>query len=192
MAKKRFYFIILIFVGLMISVPMLAMFDSSNKTGVDAIEAAIMDEEMQLLYIGSESCPFCEQYDPVIEGLAQSENFDYLYIDLDALSSAEKNRFFGLLASIRPEDNFGVPLTLLVANGSLIDELNGYNERAALKEFLVRNDFIANGDDSAKPNEEETNIELAPVVAEIEAALASPDKEFIFVGSKTCPFCSCC
>ncbi len=187
MAAKRFYLIIFIFLALILSVPMLAMLDNEKKL-VDDFEAAISSQALNLVYLGSASCPWCTKYNPVIADLAQEENFSYIYIDVDELSSDEERKLHNLLGVIRGGDpSFGLPLTLLVADNRLVAELNGYNETDDLRAFLAKNNFIANGEGQMpKPSDELSNESIN----EVKEALASSNKEIIFIGSKTCPACA--
>ncbi len=142
MAMRRFYLVVGIFLVLILSVPVMSLLNNEEAEGIDAFEAAVNSSEKELIYIGSESCPWCEQYHPVIEELSQAEEFSYLYLEVDGLSAEENQQFQNIIFSLREDDRLGFPLTILVHDGELVAELSGYSESDELKNFLVDNNFL--------------------------------------------------
>ncbi len=187
MENKRFLIVIAIFIGVIFLVPILALF---QKDDVSAVERAINGNQTQLVYVGSSTCPWCEQFEPILAKIARDEGFSYLEIDLEKLSSAENTKLRDLLG--KRDSSFGVPHTVLVGNGQVLAELQGFNEEVDLYNFLVENNFI---DGSLREETREENEDLDggeinnALIEEINTLLNDDNRDLLVLGSSTCPWC---
>ncbi len=184
--KNRFYLVVGIFVLLVLIVPISMMFNSEASGSVEDVKELIAKEELSLVYLGSATCPWCEKYNPVISGLADKEDFDYLYIDMDTLTQSENEELRGLVVG---DSSFGVPLTLIVGYGEIIDDLKGFNEEEALYDFLENNGFFEQ-ERVAIGSDEAPQAITGNVVEAIQEVFDSKEMNLIYLGSATCPYCS--
>ncbi len=189
MEKNRFFIVVLVFVGLILVMPLMSLFQA--KGSIDDIEKAINSAEIQLVYFGSNTCPYCAQYDPVIKDLASKGSFKYIYIDIDKLTATEHTKLLQLIG--KENGSFGVPYTILVGGGRVINELRGYNDENVLNNFLVSNGFIE-GTLNKVSEEADEKIDVSQLneelIAEIENMLNSESKDLLILGSSTCPYCT--
>jgi len=199
MAKNRMTIILILFVLVVFVLP-IALALSSGKEGFEKVMAKIESEEMNLIYFGSATCPYCLQYDPVIEEFSQEEGFEYTYLDMTELNSEQHVELF---RALNKEDNpFGVPFTILVKNGQIVDELRGFNSKENLNNFLVANSFIDgqiigqeknnseinDNVDSKTDNSDSDNINKE-LLSEVEKVYAADSNGLIVFASSTCPAC---
>lgn len=184
--KNRFYLVVGIFVLLVLIVPISMMFNSEASGDVEDVKELIAKDELSLVYLGSATCPWCEKYNPVISGLSDKEDFDYLYIDMNTLTQSESDELKSLV--VEGDDGFGVPHTMIVGYGEIIDSLKGFNEEDALYDFLNKNGFFEQG--VSLETDEAPRAISGNVAEKIEEIFEGEEMSLIYLGSGTCPYCS--
>ena len=133
-------------------------------------------QENTLVYLGSSTCGYCSLLNPSLEDMAERYEFDYMYIDINEMSSSYLRDILNdlNLSSVR------TPYLAIVANGEVVDTQNGYDDYNVIFEFLQENEIIA----------EDAELNLNYIDYETyEKLLASKDKEVIVVGQTTCGYC---
>ncbi len=134
------------------------------------------DSENTLVYLGSSTCGYCSLLNPSLQDMASRYDFDYLYIDINEMSSSYVRKVLNDLGLT----SVGTPYLAIVANGKVVDKQNGYDDYNVVFEFLQDNNVIA----------EDAKLDLNYIDYETyEELLASEDKEVIVIGQTTCGYC---
>jgi len=91
-------------------------------------------DELALIVIAQESCPFCSMYKPIVDAVAEELNVKYLYIDIDQLRlpQAEVENIMGMLGA-----DGGVPFSAVVKNGKVVKNWSGFAEGDNLVAHLI-------------------------------------------------------
>lgn len=133
-------------------------------------------QENTLVYLGSSTCGYCSLLNPSLQDMADRYEFDYMYIDINEMSSSYLRKVINDLGLT----SVGTPYLAIVANGEVVDTQNGYDDYNVVFEFLQDNEIIA----------EDAELALNYIDYETyEDLLASDDKEVIVVGQTTCGYC---
>lgn len=92
--------------------------------------------------IASTTCPHCQAYKPVIEDLADKEDFILYFFESDELESADYNV---LTSTFDLEGYQGyVPYTFIVSDGKFQTDTTGGMDEAGLIDFLTKNGVLEN------------------------------------------------
>lgn len=103
---------------------------------------AIGSSDVQVIYIGHESCGFCRRFVPVLQEAQDVYGYQTIYIDIDKVTSTDVEKWTSLDEYVF--QNFGsTPLTILAKDGVYVDGLLGYVDYDTLKAFLEKNGFQA-------------------------------------------------
>lgn len=133
-------------------------------------------EENKLVYLGSSTCGYCSLLNPSLQDMSKRYEFDYLYIDINEMSSSYVRKVINELGLT----SVGTPYLAIVSNGKVVDTQNGYDDYNVVFEFLQENNVIS----------EDAELDLNYIDYETyEKLLASKDKEVIVVGQTTCGYC---
>ena len=89
----------------------------------------IEDDDSFILYIGRHTCPFCQQFIPVLQEAAINQGLDELY-HVDSID--DLNEDFVSMEGIRT-----TPTTYIVVNGEIVEELYGYQPLADMKQLII-------------------------------------------------------
>jgi len=153
--KKQMWLIILGIIGVILLAIIITNLnredDASNEIPVGeeivanfyTINVAKLEElfdssESSLIYIGTPTCPFCVEMEPIIKDVATNESINTFYLNLDEMGEADQEKFMQIndfLAS----GSWGTPLLFVVSNGTIMEPKQmGLVDEAGYRDFLQR------------------------------------------------------
>lgn len=139
-------------------------------------ETAYNGSENKLVYIGSETCGYCQLLNPSLTDMKERYDFDYIYIDAAKINSSYMSKILEKLNLT----SIGTPYLAIVSNGKIVDTQNGYADYDKTFEFLQENNIIA----------EDAKLLLNYIdYEEYDKLLKSDEKNIIVVGQSTCGYC---
>lgn len=139
-------------------------------------ETAYNGSENKLVYIGSETCGYCQLLNPSLTDMKERYDFDYIYIDAARINSSYMSKILEKLNLT----SIGTPYLAIVSNGKIVDTQNGYADYDKTFEFLQENNIIA----------EDAKLLLNYIdYEEYDKLLKSDKKNIIVVGQSTCGYC---
>lgn len=120
--------------------------------GEDSIKESINDIELYNWYsditngydvvtvIALSNCPYCKDFKPIIESIAEENNFKLYIFDIDTLSENDQDV---LKNTVKLIDYIGSsPYTFVTSNGEFVDSLFGYHDKNDTLEFLTSTGII--------------------------------------------------
>ena len=107
-----------------------------NEITLDSYLEIIKKDEKNIILVARPTCGFCEKFSPVLKKAKDDMNF----IDTDKFSKEDWQTFSSSLAYLNSEE-WGTPLVLIVQNGEVIAENNGYVELDDIKTFFKNNGY---------------------------------------------------
>ena len=116
--------IVLVFIGLFILLGLLSK-ENPAKAESEEINEWLIDtkkDEFVVTVLGQTTCSHCLNYKPVINEVQSEYNFNLKWIEIDTLSSVDRNIVENTYKLI---DFEGTPHTFITKNGKLIKELSG-------------------------------------------------------------------
>jgi predicted bacteriocin transport accessory protein len=165
------------FFALMILLSSLSL--NESKKILQNFEKAISSEQREIIYIGRDSCIFCQYLSPILRDLVNNHEIEYTYVDADKLTASQLEN---ILSDLKIDlEQFGTPYLIAVENGIVEDRLVGFNGEAKTFEFFQRNNKL---DFSVKP------IINYIKVNEFVDLLNQSETEIIVIGATNCDFCS--
>ncbi len=106
----------------------------------DQVMDAIQSEEMQIIYIGHETCNYCRLFIPVLQQAQQKFGYKTIYIDLDKVSTTDRQKISALDSFV--EEMYGyTPMIIMTKSGQYVDGFVGYIDYEQFKLFLEGNGF---------------------------------------------------
>lgn len=90
-----------------------------------------------IIFIGRETCSWCQKYKPIMKSVAEEYNITLYYIDTDKFVNDDWNRFTSSEKYLQ-EEKWGTPLTFLYSDGKLVDIIGGYVEANDVYDFLQK------------------------------------------------------
>ncbi len=111
------------------------------EVDIDNYLKLIKSKGNHIVFIGRETCSWCQKYKPVMKNVAKDNNITLYYIDTDKFEGEDWNNFTAS-ESYLTEKQWGTPLTFLYKDGKLVDTIGGYVDESAVHEFLVKNGVI--------------------------------------------------
>ena len=118
----------------------ISMFDVINASKVIDLYKS---NEIQVIYIGRETCGYCVQFLPVLQQAQKDYGYKTKYLDITTVTEdgqkaiLEKDNDEQFLAN-----SFGsTPMVILVKDGKLVDGWIGYAEYDTFANFLEENGF---------------------------------------------------
>lgn len=100
----------------------------------------IKKDEKSIILVARPTCAFCEKFSPVLKEAMDDMDLTINYVDTDKFSSEDWTTFSSSLAYLNSEE-WGTPLVLIVQNGEVIAENNGYVELSTIKSFFGANGY---------------------------------------------------
>lgn len=137
---------------------------------------------MNIIYIGRESCGYCQIFTPIINDLKEKFNLDYTYVDIDKLTH---NDFKKLLKMFGIEDkNFGTPYLVITQNGQIIGKQMGYTDELNL--FLIMQEVGIIDKNTLNPYIVSDDNET---IKKFNDVFNSDEKKLIYLGRPKCKYC---
>ena len=126
--------------------------EASART-FEEIMTYISEDSEHMIVLGQTGCSHCEHYKPVLDDARGEYNFEYLYIDIRALSYEDQKLLMNLHIFIpgkcrndgkdaQISEGFGTPLTLFIKNKTSYDCIRGYVDKNTLINKLKEISFI--------------------------------------------------
>ena len=135
----------------------------------------------QAIYIGRPTCSYCQMFEPVLQEMKESYNFDYYYINTDELTTSQIR---GVLATLGiKEDEFGTPYIVFMEDGKMVSNHVGYTDARTFFDKLKQNGY-AQGDYVAP----ETFINYVDY-NDYKEIVESKERSILIVGQTTCSYC---
>lgn len=111
-----------------------------NKVTLDEYLNLVKGTEKSIILVARPTCSYCELFTPILKQAMEDMDLTINYVDTDTFSQEDWTTFSGSLDYLQNEE-WGTPLTLIVQNGEVVAENNGYVELDAIKEFFSNNGF---------------------------------------------------
>lgn len=111
-----------------------------NKVTLDEYLNLVKGSEKSIILVARPTCSYCEMFTPILKQAMEEMNLTINYVDTDTFSQEDWTTFNESLDYLQNEE-WGTPLTLIVQNGELVAENNGYVELDTIKEFFSDNGF---------------------------------------------------
>lgn len=111
-----------------------------NELSLDEYLEVINKDEKSIILVARPTCPYCEKFSPILKEAMDDMNLTINYIDTDKFSNEDWTTFSESLAYLNSEE-WGTPLILIVQNGEVIAENNGYVDLSTIKSFFKANGY---------------------------------------------------
>lgn len=98
----------------------------------------IKSNEKNIILVARPTCGYCEKFSPILKEAADAMKLTINYVNTDEFTNEDWTAFSNSLDYLKSED-WGTPLTLIVQNGSVIADNNGYVELEEIKAFFKEN-----------------------------------------------------
>ncbi|MDD2435288.1 MAG: thioredoxin family protein [Bacilli bacterium] len=139
-------------------------------------DSKLQSSEIEMFYLGSETCSACKVYSPLLKDFKDYYNFDYFYLNADDLRDNDLDYILDKLEI----SEFSTPYTVILKDGEVLDYQKGYMLEEELFGFLQENKII--GDEAKLPI---NYIDLD----DYKQLLNSKNKEIIVYGQVGCGAC---
>lgn len=167
----------------LIAVAFMFIASVTSKKGieyVEKVEKAFSSEGATVLYLARPTCSYCTLMTPIMESLSEEYGFDYDYINTDEITEGQLS---DILEKIDKTTNeFGTPDIVVVENGTVIAEQEGYTDEESMFHFFQNAGIISS---------ESTYV--APVnyltYEEYEQKINSSEKQLFVVVQTGCSHC---
>lgn len=100
----------------------------------------IKENQMNLMFLGTETCGYCQKFIPEVEKVLAKHNVNVYYLDIAALSENERQDLYASDEIF--SGDWGTPLTLFYKNNKRVDLIHGYVEEPEILEKLKANKVI--------------------------------------------------
>lgn len=111
------------------------------EVDIDNYLKLIKSKGNHIVFIGRETCSWCQKYKPVMTNVAKKYDITLYYIDTYKFEGEDWNNFTAS-ESYLTDNQWGTPLTFLYSDGKLVDTIGGYVDESGVYEFLVKNGVI--------------------------------------------------
>lgn len=99
----------------------------------DDVGEMIGNGDTFILYVGRDTCPYCQQLVPVLQEVAQSKNIDTIY-HVDTLDPSNT-------AFLSRENITSTPITFIIKDGVVLTSVLGYRTSEDLNTILTDLDY---------------------------------------------------
>lgn len=122
----------------------LVYYDSykTAKAEVEKFYTAFKSEKEQVIFIGRETCYYCNLAKPIMEDFNNQYKFNYVYIDTDLINNEQLTQILNTL-KVNPDD-FGTPYTVIAKNNEVIKDFHGAGSESQILNFLKESNIIVN------------------------------------------------
>lgn len=101
----------------------------------------IKSDGVHFMFIGSDSCGYCDQFKVSIIEALKDYDFNVYYLNIQNLSEDELSTLYAT-DDYFENNEWGTPLNFLYKNGKRVGELKGYVETSELIDYLKENKVI--------------------------------------------------
>lgn len=180
MNEEKKLYILLIVLGALIALVIGINFanEHKNKRYLESFNSAMESGEKKLILLGRKTCGYCQMFQPLLDYMKETYEFDYLYIDTEKLTEKGLNEILEKL-NIDPED-FGTPHTSLIEGGKVVDEIGGYVDEQKLLQFLIKNGYA--------PENSKTGLNYVDY-SQYKELIKTDKSEILVIGQTSCSAC---
>ena len=109
-------------------------------TSIDEYLSLKDGEEKSIIYVARPTCSYCQQQEPIMKNLAYLYDLEIHYLNTDEL---DEDGFQKLADSYEYfSGQWGTPVTLIVQNGEVIDEADGYTSKEDMLAMFKENGLV--------------------------------------------------
>lgn len=112
-----------------------------NEVSLDEYLTLVNSSEKSIVLVARPTCGYCEKFTPILKEAMEDLDITVNYIDTDKLTSEEDFNKFTSSVSYLTENEWGTPLVMIVQNGTVVADNQGYVELDQIKEFFTNNGF---------------------------------------------------
>lgn len=178
--NKKLYIIFGLIVALLLLLLISSMTSKKGVKYVEKVDEAFNNAGATVLYLGRPTCGYCSLMTPVMDSLSDAYDFEYEYINTDEITSSQLSDI--LERFDKTVDEFGTPYIVVVEDGIVIAEQEGYTDEESMFNFFQNAGIIAS---------ESTYV--APVnyltYQEYEQKINSEEKQVFVVVQTGCSHC---
>ena len=114
---------------------------SLNSISVDEYLNIYSGDSNALIFVGSDSCPYCAIAKPIIENLAYKYDLDIYFLNSGNFADDDESKF--IKSNEYFSSGFGIPMLLYVGNNELINMVDGLTDTEHYVDFLSVNEIIS-------------------------------------------------
>lgn len=95
----------------------------------------VKSEDVVVTTLAQTTCSWCNQFKPVMQEVAEENNLEVIWLDIDTVTSTEEeyNKLIGTFDELQ---NLGTPYTIITKSNKIIGEISGYVEKDELVKTL--------------------------------------------------------
>ena len=112
-----------------------------NIVSLSEMETILSDRSGSgtFVYIGRPTCPFCRDFEPILEGVLEELDVQLAYFETDRADQVDRARRLEIFEELGVT---GVPVLVYIENGQTVDILTGVQDAATVHQFFARNGGI--------------------------------------------------
>lgn len=99
-------------------------------------------EEKEIIVIAQTGCSACASAKPSLNEIAEEYEVKINWFDIKRIASEEEWQEFLSSLDYYQKNEWGTPLTLIVANNKVVDAYSGFYDKQAYVDFFKKNEFI--------------------------------------------------
>lgn len=111
-----------------------------NKVTVSEFVELTKSEQKSIVLVARPTCSYCELFTPILKKAMDDMDLVINYVDTDTFSEEDWNTFSNSLEYLSTTE-WGTPLVLIVQNGKVVADNQGYVELDEIKSFFKENGF---------------------------------------------------
>lgn len=156
------------------------MTQKENQKIIDKFQKIMDSKTEQLIYIGSPTCGYCQQFAPVLEEITTTYDLKYEYLNTTEITGSALTELLNMLGT-----DASTPQIVVVKDGKVVNIQQGYTDREGFFNFLQENGVI-----SKDEKLEATDANLNKIGhAEYDELINSDEKEIIVIAQTGCSYC---
>lgn len=178
--KKRLIVILVCVLVVLAFIPLVILTNKAKgEAELNKLNSAMESSTPRFVYFGRANCSYCTMFKPVIEDVANTFNFEYDYIALDQMTSAQQVEALEKVGA--DVEKTGTPHMVIVQNGKVIGTHTGYMEEDELFAFLKEYSVV----------DKESKLALDYIDLDTYLELIESDtNQVIVIGRTGCTYCT--
>lgn len=113
-----------------------------NEITYSEYEQKVANDELFLVVIVKDGCPYCEAYEPIVKEVADEYAIPINFINLSHLTTDESSALDSSNSYLRT-NQWGTPTTLFMYGKNVVDYISQYVEKDELVDFVEKNFVVA-------------------------------------------------
>lgn len=151
-----------------------------NQKTIDKFQKIMDSETEELIYIGSPTCGYCQQFAPVLKEITETYDLKYEYLNTSEISGSTLTKLLNMLGT-----DASTPQIVVVKEGKVVNIQSGYTDREGFFKFLQDNGVISK-DEKLEPTD--ANLNKIDYTA-YDELINSGEEEIIVVAQTGCTYC---